>query len=115
MAADGAGTQAWDFDRIVDAPDLRGAYARQCIAPLERRATWCGGCSVRIARDAPAHDVPSDIFDISAFEAARHRAPMKTEPDEPRLRVPILNVPCTRFALEARAPVRHQSAGSRSS
>ncbi len=72
MAADGTGAQAWDFDPIIDAPD----YATLTRDDASRLLS--AGYAVRRLlgthplENAPA-DLPSDIFDASAFEERARR------------------------------------------
>jgi len=113
MAADGTGAQAWDFDPIVDAPDyaaltrddasrlLSASYVVRRLLGTHRSKTHRLTC----------------LRTSSMLRRSRQRAialPMEPNPTNPTASPDTERAVHARFALEARAPVRYQSAGSRS-
>ncbi len=72
MAADGTGAQAWDFDPIVDAPDYATLTRDDASRLLSAGYVVRRLLGTHPLEDAPV-DVPSDIFDASAFEERARR------------------------------------------
>jgi len=72
MAADGTGAQAWDFDPSVTLPDFAQFSRDEASRLLSAGYTVRRLLGAHPLEDAPA-DVPSDIFDASAFEERARR------------------------------------------
>jgi len=72
MAVDGTGVQAWDFDPAVRIPDFTQLSRDEASRLLSAGYTVRRLFGTHPLEDGPA-DVPSDVFDASAFEdRARH-------------------------------------------
>ena len=72
MALDGTGAQAWDFDPSVTLPDFAQFSRDDASQLLSAGYTVRRLLGTHPLEDIP-EDVPSDIFDASAFEESARR------------------------------------------
>jgi hypothetical protein len=76
MAVDGTGAQAWDFDPSVSFPDFTKFSRDEASRMLSAGYTVRRLLGTHPLEDVPP-DVPSDVFDASAFEDRARRSPRR--------------------------------------